>query len=195
MPKKSLVGQLAVANPLNPTDGQEFAVTLIVSDDREATVGVQINRPIPRLNLGMVCQRVGIKTTRTDPIYRGGRVNSGKIYVIHSVDWQSETTCQITDDLSITNDLSILRAINSGSGPQHFRACAGFWIWPPRQLWQQIIAGPVSEAEHRWETINGTAQRIFESGQHLDQWHNIMEQVARQHVDRFWAGYVSRVRD
>lgn len=186
MPKKTLVGQLVVANPLNPADGREFGVTLIVSDDREATVGVQINRPITNVTLAQVCKRVGLVHAGVEPIYRGGIVNRSKIYVIHGSDWQSDTTSYITDQLSITNDHSILTSICSGTGPKQFRACAGFWIWPPGQLRKQILAGPQDPGEYRWETINGNLDNVFNNGQHLDQWHASMELAAQQHVHRLW---------
>lgn len=185
MPKKSYVGQLIAANPLNPKDNLNHSVILIVTHTPDLALGLQINRPLFDLNLAEVSDQVGIFVDSQEPVYHGGNMGPNKIHVIHSNDWSGLTTVQITDQLSVTNDISVLAALSQGEGPEFYRACAGFCAWESGQLDAQITAKPNSTVKHRWEIAPATMENVFDSGANLDHWHRVIEAAAREQVSNW----------
>lgn len=182
MAKKNLVGQLLVANPLNPKDGLDHAVILIVSNSSSTSIGLQLNTPAEDLKLSAVFEQLGMFYDGTESVYHGGNLSQGKIHIIHSPDWEGMTTVRLNDQISVTNDISILTAINAGEGPEFFRACAGYWTWEDGILDRQL--NPKSNSKYRWEIAPATTETVFEFDE-LGQWHRAVEESARSQVN-FW---------
>jgi putative transcriptional regulator len=182
MSKNSYVGQLLVANPLNPKDSLTHSVILVVTHTSELSLGLQINRPILDLSMADVSDQVGVYVTSSEPIFYGGNMSPNKIHVIHSNEWQGLTTIPITDTLSVTNDVSVLVALSRGDGPEYWKACAGCWAWESGQLEEQLSAKPESKVRHRWELATADPEIVFDSGPSLDIWHRVIEAAAREQV-------------
>lgn len=178
--KSSYVGKLIAAHPVNPRDSLDHAVILIVTHTPQICIGIQINRPLYELDLGTVSGQSGIEYDGEDPVFYGGKINSNKIHVVHSLDWSSMTTVQITPDIGVTNDLSVLAAIAQGEGPFDFRACAGFWNWPTKELTQQLNGR--RDPTHKWELTPATLENVFDSDVELEQWRSVIEDCARDQV-------------
>lgn len=185
MPKKSYVGKLLVANPLNPKDSLNHSVILVVTHTPELALGLQINKPMLDLNLSDVGDQVGIYLDSTEPIYYGGNMNPNKIHVVHSSDWSGLTTIPLTKKLSVTNDISVLAALSQGEGPECYKACAGFWAWEGGQLEEQIES-KISKVQHRWEAVPATMDNVFDYGTHLDHWHRVIEDAAKHQVSAWF---------
>lgn len=181
MAKKKYQGQLLAANPNNPIDELSRSVILIISHTPGVTVGLQLNHPIEGMTIQSVASDLGLWWPGDDPLLFGGGANNNKIHVIHSNDWAGLTTIKINDEISVTNDLSILAALNRGEGPAHYRACAGYWIWVKGQLDKQLEAGPSSTVEHRWEVVPATFDNIFNCD-YQDHWISTLEESARTQV-------------
>jgi putative transcriptional regulator len=175
------IGSLIISNPCNPLDGAEQSVMVLVSHTPSGSVGIQINRVFPELDLQLVCDQQGIWYPNSDPIYLGGPINTSKVYVIHSSDWASPTTVMLNDEISLTHDTSVLAAIARGKGPGHFRACAGFWSWPYRKLQEQLqpSARNAVEPSHRWEFVPSTLQNVFRSNTGVAQWRHCLSESAK----------------
>ena len=61
------------------------------------------------------------------PVVKGGPVETGRGFVLHSADYfVDNSTMPIDDDISLTATVDILRAIAKGTGPQ--RRHAGFGL-------------------------------------------------------------------
>lgn len=182
------IGNLIISNPSNPLDGAEQSVMILVSHTPSGSVGIQVNRVFPELDLQLVCDQQGIWYPNSDPIYLGGPINTSKVYVIHSSDWSSATTVELNGEISLTHDTSVLSAIARGKGPRHFRACAGFWSWPYQQLQNQLNPSGVKsklEPSHRWEFVNSTTQNLFKSSTGVAQWRHCLSESAKQGVKRW----------
>lgn len=183
MRPKNLVGQLLVANPLNPKDGLEHSVVLMVSCSSNVVLGLQVNFPTKNVDLSSIFTQLGLWYDGPDPVYYGGDISPNKIHVVHSSDWRGLTTVQITEDIYVTNDISVLTAIGSGEGPEHFRACAGYCAWDKSLLEYQLNNKTLSE--HRWEVAPATAATVF-TDNNLNQWHNAIEASARSQVNKWF---------
>ena len=186
MPKKTYVGQLLAANPLNPKDSLDHSVILVVTHTPNLAFGLQINRPMTDLTVAEVSDQVGIYVPDPTPVYYGGGVGASKIHVIHSSDWGGFNTIEVTDELSVTSDISVLAAISRGEGPEYYKACAGIWGWEGDQLNKEIEARSNSDVKHRWEAVKATPELIFDSGNNLDHWHKVIEAAAREQVSAWF---------
>jgi len=183
MPKKSIVGELLIANPLNPKDGLDHSVILMLADSPHLSVGLQLNRQHPDLPLSEVFIQTGLWYDGNDPLYIGGNMNTNKIHVVHSLDWSGLSTIQLGDNLGLTSDISVLAAMSRGDGPELFRACAGVWLWDDNALAQQL--NPRSDSLHRWETAPATLETVF-SCDELAQWHKAIEHSAATQVSAWF---------
>jgi putative transcriptional regulator len=184
MSKKKYTGHLLVANPNNPRDEMSKSVLLLASHTDTMAIGLQINNPLEDIDLQQVAENLHIDYDRTDMLYYGGNISMNKIHVIHSNDWKGLSTVRLNDQLSVTNDLSIIVALSRGDGPEHFRACAGYWLWDDGRLDQQL--DPRFKGEpHKWETVPATIENVFYS-EGPEQWRECLDQAAKHQVQTWF---------
>lgn len=177
---KNYQGSLLAANPGNPRDGLYGSVILVLNNGDAPTIGIQINARIIEMGLKHVTDGLGMPYSGDDPLYRGGNMDTGKVHVLHSPDWQGINTIKINDELSVTNDISILAAISNNEGPEHFRACVGFWAWDPGLLELQITAKQgITDVQHRWELITADTEHVF-GKEGVEQWYDVLQTSASQ---------------
>ena len=91
-----------------------------------------------------------------------------KIHVVHSTDWMGLSSSKITDDIAVTNDISVLAAVSRNEGPEYFRACAGFWVWSDGRMNHMLDPHDTTEPI-KWEILPATMETVF-AEQGIDQW-------------------------
>jgi putative transcriptional regulator len=162
----SLKGHFLIAMPslLDPNFFQ--AVTCICEHTLEGALGLVINRVFPDLTGKMIFQELGLDSVpqmNTAPVYLGGPVHKGQIFILHGppLDWESSHP--VTSSLALSNSKDILDALARGKGPESFILALGCAGWGPGQLESEIMSNawltcPVNEAilfdtqmEQRWE--------------------------------------------
>lgn len=170
-----LDGQFLIAMP-NLKDGH-FArsVVYICAHSPAGAMGFIINRAQPvsftelLLHLKMVEQSEAIMlpgATRDFPILSGGPVETGRGFVLHSDDYISESSIPVSDDISLTATLDIVRAIYDGRGPARATMMLGYAGWGAGQLEQEIAANswlncPASEELIFDRTLDGKYERAL----------------------------------
>jgi len=184
MQRESYVGKLMIARPTNPKNEYYRGVQLIVTDTPNVVVGLQINRPHLDLTLTKVTRNIGIDHEGDQPIYFGGYENPHKIHVIHSLDWSGISTVALTDHIGLTNDISVLMALSRGEGPEHFRACAGYWVWQRDRFDREITDTVHPDEKDRWETMPASLETVFLTDAD-QQWHTCIEQLAKNRVSEW----------
>lgn len=185
MAKKIHKGQLLIASPANPQDTLYQSVILILAHTNSTAIGVQLNRPIKSLSIKSLARAQGLTIQVNQPLWYGGNMDNGKIHIIHTSDWSCAKTTRFNDDISVTSDLSILEAIADGTGPEYYRACAGYWIWEHGMLDQQLTVNKNNSTVHKWEIAPSAAPAVFEDSG-VDQWLNNLEDFAQHKIDTWF---------
>jgi putative transcriptional regulator len=75
---------------------------------------------------------------RNFPVLYGGPVETGRGFVLHSDDFSCETSIPVSDEISLTATLDILRAIANGNGPKRATLLLGYAGWGSGQLEAEI---------------------------------------------------------
>jgi putative transcriptional regulator len=189
-----LIGHILAANPLNPQDELDHGVVLIVSHDRGRAVGIQLNNAMKETTIGHVAENIGMDTSMSPDdvinqfLYHGGRLNHGRINIVHSDDWASPSSSRISDGIFLTSDISVLSAIASGEGPRYFRACAGFCVWENYALERELDTHLYPNEIRKWETVASTPELVFDYDG-LGQWKQAMLLSASDSADRCFGDY------
>ncbi len=154
----SLAGQLLVAAPWIGDPRFERAVILIVQDGPGGAVGIVINKPIGEQPLASVLEALGQKgggVTGNVRIFSGGPMQPEVGFVIHSPDYRRPETVAITDHVSMTSSLAILKDIGDKRGPAKVFVTFGYAGWGSDQLEHEI-------EERFWGTAEADPTLVFD---------------------------------
>ena len=184
MTKKKYPGYLLVANPNNPRDELSKAVLLCVNHAGNLAIGLQINNPLEDIDLQHVVDNLGMESSVNAPLWFGGNISQNKIHVVHSNDWRGLSTVKMNDEISVTNDISVLAAIARGEGPRYFRACAGYWLWDDGRM-DRMLNPRAKDEPIKWEIAPATMDSIFD-GEGPDQWRAVLDKAAKYQVDAWF---------
>ncbi|MEO1014823.1 MAG: YqgE/AlgH family protein [Pseudomonadota bacterium] len=149
-----LAGKLLIAMP-NMTDPRfEKALVLICSHDEEHAMGVVVNKPLKQVELGELLEQLGIDPkpgASGEPVHYGGPVRSERGLVVHSLDYQLETTMEVSERIGLTASQEILSDIAGvdpkRDPPAHSFLAVGHAGWGPGQLESEITANAWAHCE------------------------------------------------
>lgn len=181
MSNSSLAGHILVSQPRSEDPYFSKSVILIAKHGPQGAWGIMINKSTPNLTLGTIMQAVGIDSNKQDRVYVGGPVDTHRVFIVHSMDWQSHNTIQVTKDIGITNEMQVLAAISTGEGPALYRTCVGSAGWGPGQLDGEYRGEPPWKTANRWLDAPATIESVFSLSQD-DQWQKCIELVAQHKV-------------
>lgn len=146
-----LDGQFLVAMPGMTDSRFAKAVIYMCAHTSEGSMGLILNHRAPQLHLPDLLVQLDIVPDPSaimlkagaEPInvLRGGPVDTGRGFVLHSTDFYTETsTVPVAEGLNLTTTVDILRAIARGEGPQRAILALGYAGWSPGQLENEIKA-------------------------------------------------------
>jgi putative transcriptional regulator len=157
-----LDGHLLIAMPGMADPRFARTVVYVCAHSAEGAMGIVINKLLPEIRLRDLLVQLEIADSAEDPtlagavdkvrVHRGGPVETGRGFVLHSADFFTESaTLPIADGVCLTATLDILRAIASGRGPSRAFLALGYAGWAPGQLEQEIqsngwLHGPADRA-------------------------------------------------
>lgn len=164
-----LEGHLLIAMPGMGDPRFERAVIYMCAHSAEGAMGIRINQAAPRLTFTEVLTRLHLmpegdiempQTASEVTVHRGGPVETGRGFVLHSADYMiDKSTLVIDHDVCLTATLDILRAIASGHGPKKALLALGYAGWGPGQLEEEMRA-------NGWLTCPARSDIVF--GHDLD---------------------------
>jgi putative transcriptional regulator len=155
--RPSLAGHLLVAAPSMRDPHFERAVILIIQHDRSGAVGIIINKPIGKTSIASLFETPGQGRDVHGEVrvFLGGPVQPEAGSVVHSADYRRPETVVVSDRLSMTSSLDILRDIGAKKGPAKILVAFGYTGWGPNQLEREIEA-------HAWGVAEADPALIFD---------------------------------
>lgn len=144
----NLEGQLLVAMPKMGDARFEKTVIYICAHSAEGSMGFIINKPLetPRpkdflTQLNIVTEKESDKIPTQlmeGDLYSGGPVEPGRGFVLHSAEYEGQSTIKVAKDVYLTATLEILREIAFGRGPTKYILALGYSGWSAGQLEEEI---------------------------------------------------------
>ncbi|MGF0536989.1 YqgE/AlgH family protein [Agrobacterium sp. ES01] len=160
-----LDGQFLIAMPGMADGNFSRSVVYICAHSPAGAMGFIINRAQP-VSFPDVLSHLEIlpqdelimlpDTARQFPVQCGGPVESGRGFVLHSDDYLSGSSIPVTDDISLTATLDVVRAISGGHGPRRATMLLGYAGWGPGQLDDEV-------ANNGWLNCPPTEDLIFDT--------------------------------
>jgi putative transcriptional regulator len=166
-----LEGKLLIAMPSMLDERFAQTVIYMCAHSAKGAMGIVINKPIPGLSFCDLMKQLEIETTSSVsdfPVLYGGPVETGRGFVLHSDDYESpDSTLPVSEDISLTATLDILRAMADGKGPRRALFALGYAGWGPGQVetefqgngWLHCEADPTlvfaTEPEVKWRAALG----------------------------------------
>jgi len=144
-----LDGRLLIAMPVMGDARFERSVIYLCAHSAEGAMGIIVNHPAGSIDFPELLEQLGIirkgehiklpENAESMKVLRGGPVDTGRGFVLHSSDFYIENaTLRIDDGDCLTATVDILRAIANGSGPKHAILALGYAGWAPGQLETEI---------------------------------------------------------
>ncbi|MEX3007958.1 YqgE/AlgH family protein [Hoeflea sp. TYP-13] len=170
-------GQFLLAMPgLDDTNFSRTVIYICAHTDSGA-VGFILNRPqsISFSELMVQLELIEQEEVATLPasaielnVQMGGPVDTGRGFVLHSEDYRSDATLPISEDLSLTATVDILRAITKGRGPKRATMMLGYSGWGAGQLEDEVSANgwltcPAIENIIFDDVLDDKYERVFAS--------------------------------
>jgi putative transcriptional regulator len=146
-----LDGHFLIAMPGMADDRFARSVVYICAHSSEGAMGITINRAAPQITFRELLVQLDIipkgdeirlpEPVKKMTVHRGGPVETGRGFVLHSADYFIEnSTLPIDEHVSLTATLEILKAIAAGHGPASSLLALGYAGWAPGQLETEIQA-------------------------------------------------------
>lgn len=144
-----LDGQLLVAMPSMQDQRFQRSVIYLCAHSAEGAMGIVINQrarkvrfPELLVQLDVINEADSIRLperAEAVPVLRGGPVETGRGFVLHSNDFVIDnSTLPIDQDICLSATIDILRAIARGTGPHRALLALGYAGWSAGQLETEI---------------------------------------------------------
>ncbi len=154
----SLKGQFLMAMPGLADPNFALTVICICEHTPEGAVGMVINQVHSFLSAKDIFDELKITYkpgTESIPIYLGGPVHMGEIFILHGPPFGWEGCVMVTPTLALSNTRDILEAIAMGRGPESLIIILGCAGWGPYQLESEI-------RQNSWLTCSVSEDIIFD---------------------------------
>ena len=146
-----LDGHLLIAMPSMADKRFARSVVYICAHSADGAMGIVINKLAEEVTFRDLLVQLDVVQARNEPhlpgqvddirVHRGGPVETGRGFVLHSSDFFLENaSLPIADGVCLTATLEILRAIAEGRGPGRALLALGYAGWAPGQLEFEIQA-------------------------------------------------------
>lgn len=161
---QSLEGQFLVAMPDMEDERFAQSVILVVGHGSEGAMGLVVNQELENMRFADILDELDLgdpdavirlpDAIRQRSVMRGGPVEKGRGFVLHSGDYHSGNTYKVSEEISLTATLDVLKAMAFGPAPRSSLFALGCCGWSPGQLEDEISA-------NGWLTAPFDAQLLF----------------------------------
>jgi putative transcriptional regulator len=164
-PRGYLDGQMLIAMPAMSDERFERSLIYVCAHSTEGAMGIIVNQAAANINFPELlvqlevipaAERIQLPTkAETVKVLKGGPVETGRGFVLHSADFFIEnSTLPIDEGICLTATLDILKAIARGDGPVSAILALGYAGWAPGQLETEI-------QQNGWLHCSADSELIF----------------------------------
>lgn len=125
------------------------SVVYVCAHSQDGAMGIVINQAAKKVSFSELLVQLEVIASDeairlppqagTVPVLKGGPVETGRGFVLHSADYfVNDSTLPIDEGVSLTATVDILRAIARGKGPNRAMLALGYAGWSPGQLEAEI---------------------------------------------------------
>ncbi|MEP7241658.1 MAG: YqgE/AlgH family protein [Devosia sp.] len=161
----TLRGQFLVAMPDMGDPRFQDTVIYVVGHTDDGAMGLVINQPIEEMRFADILEELDLgekdeiirlpSTVRDREVLRGGPVQRGRGFVLHSPDYFREgNSYVVNDDICLTATLDVLKAMAFQGEPAEAVFALGYCGWAPGQLENEI-------ALNGWLTVPFSRNLLF----------------------------------
>ena len=144
-----LDGQMLIATPTMQDERFSRSLIYVCAHSAEGAMGIIVNQPAANINFPELLVQLDVipaaeliqlpPRAETVIVLKGGPVETGRGFVLHSADFFIEnSTLPIDEGICLTATLDILKAIARGKGPASAILALGYAGWAPGQLETEI---------------------------------------------------------
>lgn len=162
----SLEGQFLVAMPDMADERFTESVIFLVGHSDDGAMGLVVNHELENLRFADILDQLELgdpdmvirlpDTIRERAVMRGGPVEQGRGFVLHSADFKSGNTYAVANEIYLTATLEILKAMAFGPAPEASLFALGCCGWGAGQLEDEI-------ARNGWLTAPFSRELLFET--------------------------------
>jgi putative transcriptional regulator len=144
-----LDGQMLIAMPAMSDDRFTRSLIYVCAHSNEGAMGIVVNQIAGNINFPDLLVQLEVipaadrivlpSRAETVKVLKGGPVETGRGFVLHSADFYIEnSTLPIDEGVCLTATVDILKAIARGDGPRSAILALGYAGWAPGQLETEI---------------------------------------------------------
>ena len=163
----SLRGQFLVAMPGMGDERFRETVIYIVGHSEDGAMGLVVNQPIEDMRFADILEELELgakdeliqmpERVRDGVVLRGGPVQRGRGFVLHSNDYFREgNSYVVNDEICLTATLDVLKSMAFRNAPTDAVFALGYCGWAPGQLENEI-------AQNGWLTVPYSRDLLFGS--------------------------------
>jgi len=127
-------------------------------------MGFVLNHPVEKPTFRSILEELNVisdpvvKAERLEnmEVFRGGPVEQGRGFVIHTLDYGSSNTSRVGSLCGVSGTLDALKRIASSNPPARSLMVLGYAGWSAGQLEKEI-------AENGWLTVDATSTLVFDT--------------------------------
>lgn len=152
-----LTGQFLLAMPGIGDPRFDHAVIAMCAHDAQGALGIGVGNEIGGMGFHDLLTQLDIDPGNVPDraVNRGGPVEPGRGFVLHSRDWEGQDTVDVAGRWALSGTIDILRAIADGKGPRQWLPALGYAGWGEGQLDEEMT-------RHGWLTVETDASLMFE---------------------------------
>jgi len=167
-----LTGQLLIAMPTMGDPRFERTVIYLCAHSADGAMGLVVNKQADEIDFPELLNQLEIETEGIKnpiPVLVGGPVETGRGFVLHSLDYRQDSTLEVSDEVGLTATVDILRSIAEGEGPAHSLLTLGYAGWSAGQLDSEIQA-------NGWLNVTADVSLLFD-GDLGEKWERAVRKV------------------
>jgi putative transcriptional regulator len=163
----SLKGQFLVATPEMGDERFTDTVIYMIGHGEEGAMGLVVNKTMPELSFTDVLMELDLgeedelirlpKSVREQAVLRGGPVETGRGFVLHTPDYfRAGNSYPVNDEICLTATLDVLRSMAFEDNPSQAMLALGYCSWAPGQLEDEI-------RDNGWLTVPHSFGILFDT--------------------------------